>query len=303
VTDLEDAATDALEEARGLSSEAESAVSVLTDMAEEAVSAREEVASAWDAFAGELSTLLAQLEPDGKRLAEATQDALTHVGEARTAVEELRGEAEAKAQESSAAFTGLGEQAEGLVPGATTFGEHLDGACDALVQQAAAIGDSLDEAIEGARQFLADDIATGAESMATDLGEAAETVIEFLEETAESLEEAFATWDAGLAEAEAVIEQLFGQLDEGMTQSVDEAARRAADHYDAAWAPLLERAARVEAALGDLAGALDGARADAVTGLGSLGEGLDTTAAALEAADTRLAEIRALLASYTFVQG
>jgi hypothetical protein len=30
---------------------------------------------------------------------------------------------------------------------------------------------------------------------------------------------------------------------------------------------------------------------------------LDTTAAALEAADTRLAEIRALLASYTFVQG
>ena len=284
MTDLEDAATDALEEARGLSGEAESALGLLAEMAEQAVEAREDVASAWDAFAAEASGLLAQVAPDQKRLADATQEALSHVGEARNGVEQLRGEAEADAQQATDAFTGLGEQAQALVPGATAFGEQLEGACDALIEQASTISDSIDEAIEGARQFLADEVASDAETMATELGEAAETVIEFLEETAEGLEEAFTTWDAGLAEAEDVIEQLFSQLDEGMTQSVDEAVNRATAHYDAAWAPLLERAERVETALADLAAALDAARDDGIDGITTLSAGLDTTAAALEAA-------------------
>jgi hypothetical protein len=282
----------------------------------------DEAQDALAAFEEHIERLAGQLEADTAALSARAREVMAAAGEHAAAIAQECQEAAAELgaledatgsahAEAVAATRRRGAEAAALTQGlqagqarVEALAADAQAAFRALAAQAAEVESQVEQALDEARQFVGVQVVEDLQAMREELVERAGAVRALLaDECAQRLDDKYSEWEGRLAEIEAFVAKAFtdaGQhAEEVVAFSLEECAKGHAEALDDVKA-LVD--GTLEPALRTLEAAVADRRAELQAAAGSVEAGLDATASRLEAAIAALEAVRALLASYTFVQ-
>lgn len=303
MADLEAAADAALakvKELEGEIAEAEEAISALKEEMARLGQRTGEDAAAVDAKA---RALLDRLHQVTERLGQDGQEAASALSELEAAAESARPECEQAIGEGRAQVAAFGEQLEAARPQAEAMVQQGQAALDALEQYAAQIGESVQQALADAREFVEGQVVTGLQAMKDDVEREAEDAARSIgEDLPSSISESYDHWAAKVGELQSFIEEFFGdaqqQVDEGVSRCLEECTRAqmealeaVVEHVNGSLVPGVEQ---LQSTVRQEAGVMD-------SSCSALEAALDKTGGALQSAIAALEGVKENLASYTFV--
>jgi DNA repair exonuclease SbcCD ATPase subunit len=301
MADLEAAATDALDKVKALATEVEEARQLFAAQEGRLTELRTRLLADWARVDEGARALAAVTTEQSEQLAKETEEAGTALlelkGDAGQAVGQGASELEAS-QEHTAAFAERFPAGEAEL---TRLRDTVREAAQAFGDQAASVAEDLELALGKARDFVATDVVDGLQALQEEIAERGEAVATALDECEQQLEESYDAWADGLDQVDATLEATFGELADALTRNADTAFAYCEDAWRAAVETAAARVREVETLLGDLQeSAASGAEAAGTAA--TLGEGLDESARGALSVRGKLDEVKALLASFTFVQ-
>lgn len=304
MADLDSAADAALARLKEMAGHIEEAQEACASLREEVERAGQALDDDWEALEEKARALMERVPAESERVSQAAQAASAGLGEVAGVVEAAGTEAEQGLEAARATLAAEGESVEGLRPQLAAMLEQAQSALAALQEQAEQASTSVEEAVADAREFLESEVPGHLGELQEQVRSRGEEVRQTLaDECAASLDEAFASWQSAIEAVEAKVEQAFADArqhaEDVVTYSLKECRQAHEEELDeivqlldATLGPALEK---LEGAIEQRGGEVDQSHSTLETQLEETGRGLESAIAALQ-------RVKALLASYTFVQ-
>lgn len=302
MADLDQAATEALDKVRSLTALTDKAHERLADLAEEIEQAGARVETDWNAFVEKGEALLEAAGEAGRRVGAAAADARGDVATLQEQVAQADTDFDGALGAASEGTLGLGRGFTDAVPDVATLRETVVRTTEALTAAADEVEGALRETVEAARAFVQDVVAEGLRELQEHVAEQAQQLTALATTSVEAMQESFTGWDEGLTEVESKVTAAFEETRDHMTGLVDTAIRFSNEAF---LDPLKEVEGQVESLeqlLAEVGTAVEESAEQVVTPSGERLAAMEEDRAALEAVRSKLDEVRALLASFTFVE-
>lgn len=302
MADLEGAATEAQEKVKALTAEVEKAQQRFDSLGEQIEAVQTKVSGAWSKLTEQVKTFIEKVGSERERLATESQEATQALGTLEGAVEQARGEAHSEAEDTTQQIAGFGEDVEGTEPDIAGMADQVQASAQSLSEQGDDVAKKLEEALGDAKEFLEGQVVSDLQSLQEEIRSRGDALKAAFEECAGELEESYDEWVDGLAEVERTVEEAFQEVDQNLATNVEDSVNTYSDEYMSALGVVVERVGEVERLLQQLEGTTAKCDEEAMEAEAELTQDLQTTQQGVEAARGKLEEIKALLASYAFVQ-
>ncbi|MET0552834.1 MAG: hypothetical protein ABW221_07345 [Vicinamibacteria bacterium] len=209
---FEDAAEELVVKLRGLDAEIEESDRKLEALKERMIRAKDDLGEDWDDLADAVQSLLEKVHDEGEQLKAKGDQALQAVADAHGALEGKTAEARHDVELAAGQLDALGQHAAAVDPAVESLVEDaLEHTAHALEQQVRELEQQLGALLDGARDFLTNDVLPSVERLGEDVGQRCAALARALtEDHAGALQEAFAEWSAQLDQLEGyVLEQAY----------------------------------------------------------------------------------------------
>jgi len=304
VATLEEAAQQLVEKLESLDGEIEDAQKSFAAHHEELAALDGQVGKDWDALTEEVTSFLEKVQEEMGKLNQDSQEAAKALAELKGEIEGVQSQAEAELEGSRADVNGLAEHLRALEPpidtlvanGAETpFGNLRDLAQDVERQ--------MEQALTEARDFL-QDVVTELQDIQQDVEERSEELRSHIaDECTQNLQTAYDEWQGHVEELEDLVKAKFEELPENAQEVVEYAMTECTTGHEEEFDRLFDVVTEIEQALERLTGTVDETGTDiGEEGRGAIDSRLSETSQALVRTVEALDRVKALLASYTFVQ-
>lgn len=279
------------------------------DKAEERLGAlRQEVGQAGDQLDGDWEALTQQFDSFFQAV-EAEKARLENEGqEARQTLTALEGEVDGAEQSATEAIDGgrdgiqaFGAGVESVGPEVTQMAEEARTAYEGLTQRTAAVEQQLATVLGEARDFLQGEALSDLQQMQADVRQRGEEMRAAVGECEGELDTAYGEWNNGLVELRATVDSAFEEVGQHTGQMVEEALSEVAQAQGDALEELSGYAATLAEVLSRLGEAAGERGIEIGASVGATEQDAADTAGALETMQSRLTEVRELLARFTFV--
>lgn len=302
MADLESAAIEAQGALRSLTSQVEQAKERFGSLARGMEGVEAGVDGAWSKLTEQASAFLDAVRDEQARLAAESRDAGQALATLGAAVDQRRGEARAEVEQTRQQIAGFREGVDGREPSLRALAGQVLAASEALVRQADDTARSLQDALGQAHDSLVEQVANGLRALQDEVRSRGELLTAAFEEWADELRSSYDDWAAGLDTVEQTVAEAFREAGENLAENVESSLEVYSGEYVSAVGGVVQRVAEVEKLLQQLEAATTTCGGDATEAATELTQGLQATGQAADAVRAKLGEIKALLASYTFVQ-
>lgn len=302
MADLESAATEAQEKVKDLTAQIEKARERFDSVGERIEAVQAKVAEAWSSVTERVATFLEQVQGEQEKLSTESEEAAEALGTLGGVVEQAAAEARAESGETRERVAGFERDVEGREPVVSALADQVQASARSLSDQVDAVGAGAEDALESAKQFLEGVVAEDLQSLQEEIRSRGIALEASLEECAGQLQESYDDWVEGLTEVEQTVEEAFSECDENLTRNVENSFGVCSGEYVQALARVVERVGDVERLLEQLQAAAGQCDQDVADATAELTGEMQGTQQGAEAVRGKLEEIKALLASYAFVQ-
>lgn len=302
MADLEGAGGETLNRLKELVRQVESAHQKLGALGEKVADEASRVQDEWARMSEQVGSLLEAVAEQQGRLAGEVQEANEALSQLAGHAGEAEGEARSELDGGRQEVSGFADQVTAAEPTVSALSDSVEAAFRALSAQAAQVQEQLEKAVEGARDFLQDQVAADLRKMQEQIRDRGEAAAEALGECADDLRESYEDWSSGLDEVQAKVEQAFADVAEHLEQNVDLIFDECQDRHSAGLDEFASQIQELQSVLAEL-GEAAGTCGDTTEEAAGRHEGqMQDAQSGLLAVQAKLDEVKALLARYTFVQ-
>jgi len=302
MADLEGAAGDTLDKLKELVAHIDRAHQKFGDLREKVDELASTVQRDWIGLQEQVGEFLQAVGEQQGRLSTEVQEAAQATAGLEQAAAQASGEAENRLDAGETQVDAFAEQVTATEPAIGSLAESVEASFKALTDQAASVREQMEKAFGDARDFLQDEVVEGLQELQEDLRERGDAMEEALGECADALRESYQDWNAGLTEVEATVEKAFADAAEHLDKNVDLAFDECLERHLKEVQEFKTEVDALEAAVQELAEAAEACGEVSEEAVGTHEQQMQSTEESLEAVQGKLAEIKTLLASYTFVQ-
>ena len=299
--DLEAAAQKAVDELKELNGRLDQTEQRLAGLRQQVDQAGDRLEDDWQALAQQFDSFFQVVEAEKARLLEEGEEARQAVSALEGTVEEAGPAATRVIEEGRDGIGAFSDEVEATGPTVAQMVEEARTAYEGLSQRTAAVEQQLTQVLGEARDFMQGELLTSLQEMQTDARERSEEVRTAVTSCESDLDAAYGEWTGGMDELRGTVDGAFEETGQHVGVMVEEALAEVAQGQADALDELSGYAETLADILTRLGEAATQGGTDIAEGVGALElEATDTTAG-LETMQTRLSEVRELLARFTFV--
>jgi hypothetical protein len=292
--DLEQAAAEALEKVRALAALTDKAHGRLTELEADIESAAQDVESDWTRFVEQGQALLDKAGEVNERVGTESAEARGAVATLGAALGQAGEDSRANLETARENTLSVGKGFETATPDATALADSVKKASEELSKSADQVETALREALEAAREFVAETVTRDLEQLQDAVAGRAQQLTLVMT--------SYDHWDAGLTEVETEVAEAFEETETHMTTMVETAVTLARQAFLDPLTALASEVQEIEKLLEDVAEAATEAKEAAAGAADEASAAMDEDRAGFEAVKAKLDEVKALLASFSFVE-
>jgi ABC-type transporter Mla subunit MlaD len=297
MSDLRTAAPNAAEKVSELQADLAAARQSLSTLDALATRVAEQMDEDWTAFTERVEALLARAGQERAAVGQRTQAAGQALGELDAAVDMTRQATEQGLEGAAAAVSEFADTVEATTTQVDQALDTLDDAGEQLAAQVQSTGETAATGMDEARDFLQNEVFSGLRDLQEVVQREKDAFVQSFNEATAELQESYETWQDRLDDTQRIVEEAFAEAREHLEQVTQFSLEQCAAAYDAELSQIGQLAARLDAAVDQLAEAVRKAQADVPPAGTELQKELDAGATGLQALLNAIGRVEDMLES------
>ncbi|HEY7509471.1 MAG TPA: hypothetical protein VIG50_04420 [Vicinamibacteria bacterium] len=282
MSDLRTSAPNAVEKVSALQADLTEARQSLTTLEALATRVAEQMDEDWSAFTERVQDLLGRTGQERSALASRLQAAGEGLAQLDAAVDQTRQATEQGLEGAREAVQDLAEAVQGTTTQVDQGLDVVDQAGEQLATQIEAAGEAATTGLEGARDFLQNEVFGGLRDLQDVVERETGSFVQSFNEATFALQESYEVWQQRLDETQRIVEESFSDAREHLEQVTQFSLEQCAAAYAAELDQVQQLAARVDTAVEQLTEAVRKAQTDVPPAGAELQKELDGCATGLQ---------------------